>query len=112
MVSPSGHQVPTLSAAPAQVKAEITEIVTFLRNPRKFLSMGARSPAGILLVGPPGASWPSLLALSQRHPQSLLAAPQAPLAVRLRAAAHLSQLPAALVLLTSSSALHMLPSHF
>lgn len=39
---------------PKQVKAEITEIVTFLRNPRKFLAMGARSPAGILLVGPPG----------------------------------------------------------
>lgn len=38
-----------------QVKSEITEIVNFLRNPRKFLSMGARSPAGILLVGPPGA---------------------------------------------------------
>lgn len=41
-----------------QVKAEITEIVTFLRNPRKFLSMGARSPAGILLVGPPGVQSP------------------------------------------------------
>lgn len=39
-----------------QVKSEITEIVNFLRNPRKFLSMGARSPAGILLVGPPGAA--------------------------------------------------------
>ena len=46
--------VPALTCRCLQVKAEITEIVTFLRNPRKFLSMGARSPAGILLVGPPG----------------------------------------------------------
>lgn len=38
-----------------QVKAEIMEIVQFLRNPKRFLDMGARSPAGILLVGPPGA---------------------------------------------------------
>ncbi|PSC74371.1 ATP-dependent zinc metalloprotease chloroplastic [Micractinium conductrix] len=37
-----------------QVKAEIMEIVAFLRNPAKFLSLGARSPAGVLLVGPPG----------------------------------------------------------
>ena len=43
-------------SSPSQVKSEITEIVNFLRNPRKFLSMGARSPAGILLVGPPGAA--------------------------------------------------------
>ena len=38
----------------AQVKAEIQEVVEFLRNPRRFLDLGARSPAGILLVGPPG----------------------------------------------------------
>ena len=30
------------------------EIVAFLRNPQKFLSLGARSPAGVLLVGAPG----------------------------------------------------------
>jgi len=29
-------------------------VVQFLKNPRRFLSLGARSPAGILLVGPPG----------------------------------------------------------
>lgn len=55
-----------MPAALAQVKAEITEIVTFLRNPRKFLSMGARSPAGILLVGPPGAGRSAFLIPSQR----------------------------------------------
>ena len=42
----------------AQVKAEIQEVVQFLRNPRRFLDLGARSPAGILLVGPPGTGAP------------------------------------------------------
>ncbi|MDD7362783.1 MAG: ATP-dependent zinc metalloprotease FtsH [Peptoniphilus sp.] len=35
-------------------KAELGEIVDFLRNPNKFVSMGARIPKGVLLVGPPG----------------------------------------------------------
>ena len=37
-----------------QVKAEIVELVQFLKNPKRFLDLGARSPAGVLLVGPPG----------------------------------------------------------
>jgi len=35
-------------------KEEVQEIVQFLRNPSKFLELGARIPKGVLLVGPPG----------------------------------------------------------
>ncbi|MCX7903696.1 MAG: ATP-dependent zinc metalloprotease FtsH [Caloramator sp.] len=35
-------------------KAELQEVVDFLKNPRKYIEMGARIPKGILLVGPPG----------------------------------------------------------
>ncbi|WP_277222209.1 ATP-dependent zinc metalloprotease FtsH [Peptoniphilus vaginalis] len=35
-------------------KEELEEIVDFLKNPKKFIDMGARIPKGVLLVGPPG----------------------------------------------------------
>ena len=35
-------------------KEEVQEIIDFLKNPKKFTSMGARIPKGVLLVGPPG----------------------------------------------------------
>ena len=35
-------------------KAELAEIVEFLKNPQKFVSLGARIPKGVLLVGSPG----------------------------------------------------------
>ena len=35
-------------------KAELQEVVDFLRNPEKYTAIGARIPHGLLLVGPPG----------------------------------------------------------
>jgi cell division protease FtsH len=35
-------------------KEELQELVDFLKNPRKYIELGARIPKGILMVGPPG----------------------------------------------------------
>ena len=37
-----------------EAKGELQEIVEFLKQPQKFLALGARIPRGVLLVGPPG----------------------------------------------------------
>ncbi|MEJ2598912.1 MAG: ATP-dependent zinc metalloprotease FtsH [Anaerolineales bacterium] len=37
-----------------EAKEELSEVVEFLREPEKFISLGARIPKGVLLVGPPG----------------------------------------------------------
>ncbi len=37
-----------------EAKEELKEVVEFLREPVKFISLGARIPKGVLLVGPPG----------------------------------------------------------
>ena len=37
-----------------EAKEELKEVVDFLKNPKKFLAMGARIPKGVLLLGPPG----------------------------------------------------------
>ena len=41
-------------AGAEEEKAELAEVVEFLKAPRKFSDLGARIPKGILLVGPPG----------------------------------------------------------
>jgi len=38
-----------------EAKEELKEIVDFLKNPKKFLDIGARIPKGVLLMGPPGS---------------------------------------------------------
>ena len=37
-----------------EAKQELAEVVEFLREPEKFIALGARIPAGVLMVGPPG----------------------------------------------------------
>jgi cell division protease FtsH len=37
-----------------EAKQELAEIVDFLREPEKFIALGARIPKGVLMVGPPG----------------------------------------------------------
>jgi cell division protease FtsH len=37
-----------------EAKEELGEVVEFLREPQKFIQLGARIPKGVLLVGPPG----------------------------------------------------------
>ncbi|MBI3629799.1 MAG: ATP-dependent zinc metalloprotease FtsH [Candidatus Rokubacteria bacterium] len=37
-----------------EAKAELVEIIDFLKNPKKYQRLGGRLPKGVLLVGPPG----------------------------------------------------------
>ncbi len=37
-----------------EARAELTEVVSFLKEPEKYRAVGARVPKGVLLVGPPG----------------------------------------------------------
>ena len=55
-VSPEGGEKVTFNdvAGADEEKMELAEIVDFLKNPRKYLEIGARIPKGILLFGPPG----------------------------------------------------------
>ena len=55
MADPSKNHVTFADVAGAdEEKAELQEIVDFLKNPKSYLELGARIPKGVLLVGPPG----------------------------------------------------------
>jgi len=41
-------------AGSVEAKQELTEVVDFLSHPKKFTSVGAKIPKGVLMVGPPG----------------------------------------------------------
>ncbi len=52
---PDGKKVTFADVAGAdEEKAELQEVVDFLRDPNKYTKIGARIPHGLLLVGPPG----------------------------------------------------------
>lgn len=53
MVRSSGKRFNDVAGL-AEEKEELVEIVDFLKDPSKYVKMGARIPKGILLVGPPG----------------------------------------------------------
>lgn len=57
LVSPDDEKVKITFkdvAGAKEAKAELAEIVDFLKNPKKFIDIGARIPKGILLMGAPG----------------------------------------------------------
>ena len=53
-----GGDKPTVTFADVagvdEAKHELAEVVEFLKEPEKFVSLGARIPKGVLMVGPPG----------------------------------------------------------
>jgi cell division protease FtsH len=55
MATPDKKNVTFKDVAGAdEEKEELAEIVDFLKQPKKYIEMGARIPKGVLLVGPPG----------------------------------------------------------
>lgn len=55
LADPRGKKVTFQDVAGlTEEKEELEEVVEFLKNPGKFVQIGARIPKGILLVGPPG----------------------------------------------------------
>jgi len=55
MATPDKKKVTFADVAGAdEEKQELAEIVDFLKQPKRYIEMGARIPKGVLLVGPPG----------------------------------------------------------
>jgi cell division protease FtsH len=55
-----------------EAKEEVKEVVLFLREPEKFVQVGARIPKGVLMVGPPGTGKTLLARAIARGRRALL----------------------------------------
>lgn len=56
-------------AGHTEAKRELMEVVDFLKNPQKYIAIGAEIPKGVLLVGPPGTGKTLLTALWRERPE-------------------------------------------
>ncbi len=55
MISPDNPKITFKDVAGCEeAKVELKEVVEFLKQPKKFVSLGAKTPRGALLLGPPG----------------------------------------------------------